>query len=200
LFLDRSAGLITKKMVQGSEEAAEFVATVRTEHVAMKTWYMGDSPAAVALKQKYGPYPGLWKEVLNWPGWKESRKEYLKEQQEGEGGVPDESPQISVPRKRKSRWGVAAPENKRPAMDSYAAPIHNMSNSIRPTPPLPLPLPQTQSLPPHKHEEMRQLQARLRIINEKLDHLEQEAGRVDALPRGHPDRSPSPPPSTYIPM
>ena len=49
-------------------------------------------------------------------------------------------------------------------------------------------------LPPHKQEEMRRLQARLREINDKMDRLEPEAARVDALPRGHRERSPSPPP------
>ena len=34
-------------------------------------------------------------------------------------------------------------------------------------------------------------------INDKMDHLEQEAARVDALPRGHRDRSPSPPPGMF---
>ena len=68
---------------QNSEEAAELVATIRGEHVVMKTWYSGSSKEAAALRDKYGPYPGLWKEVLNWPGWKEARKEYLKHQQTG---------------------------------------------------------------------------------------------------------------------
>ena len=42
--------------------------------------------------------------------------------------------------------------------------------------------------------ELAQVQARLRGINERLANLEVEAVRVDALPRGHRDRSPSPPP------
>jgi splicing factor 1 len=55
-------------------------------------------------------------------------------------------------------------------------------------------LPIPGSLPPHKQEEMRRLQARLREINDKIGNLDAEAARVDALPRGHRDRSPSPPP------
>jgi hypothetical protein len=50
------------------------------------------------------------------------------------------------------------------------------------------------NLAPHQQAEMKKLQGRLREINEKLDNLEQEAARVDALPRSHRERSPSPPP------
>jgi hypothetical protein len=39
-------------MGQDSEEAAEFVATVRTEHVAMKNWFHGDSESAKTLRAK----------------------------------------------------------------------------------------------------------------------------------------------------
>jgi len=38
------------------------------------------------------------------------------------------------------------------------------------------------------------MQAKLRAVNERLQNLETEAARVDALPRGHRERSPSPPP------
>jgi hypothetical protein len=31
----------------------------------MKTWFHGASPDAVALRAKWGDYPGLWKEVLD---------------------------------------------------------------------------------------------------------------------------------------
>ena len=37
-------------MVQNGEEAAEFVATIRGEHVVMKTWFMGPSEEAKALR------------------------------------------------------------------------------------------------------------------------------------------------------
>ena len=165
-------------MGQDSEAAAEFVMTVRTEHVAMKTWYSGSSEAAQQLRAQFGPYPSLWKEVLNWNGWKEARKAYLKEQQQSDN---------SVPRKRKSRWGSASQEQqplpKRPTNQ------HNSGG------PLPLPLPT--ALPPHKQQEMKELQSKLKAINDKMDNIEREAARVDALPRGHRERSPSPPPGTY---
>jgi hypothetical protein len=71
-------------MTQGGEEAAEMISTIRGEHVAMKTWFNGTNPTAVALRSKWGDYPGLWKEVLNWKGWKEARKAYLADQQRNE--------------------------------------------------------------------------------------------------------------------
>jgi hypothetical protein len=52
------------------------------------------------------------------------------------------------------------------------------------------------NLTPQQQQEMRTLQGRLRETNEKLDNLEREAIRVDSLPRGHRERSPSPPPGT----
>ena len=88
-------------MGQDGEEAAELVATIRGEHVVMKNWFMGPSPEASALRNKYGAYPGLWKEVLNWPGWKEARKAYLQHTQKGEASSS------GIPRKRRSRWGSA---------------------------------------------------------------------------------------------
>jgi hypothetical protein len=51
-------------------------------------------------------------------------------------------------------------------------------------------------LDPQQQAELQRLQSRLREINDKMSGLEMEAARVDALPRGHRDRSPSPPPST----
>jgi hypothetical protein len=53
------------------------------------------------------------------------------------------------------------------------------------------------NLTPEQKKEMEKLQGRLREINVKLDNLEKEAARVDALPRGHRERSPSPPPSKF---
>lgn len=50
------------------------------------------------------------------------------------------------------------------------------------------------NLAPQDREKMGALQGSLRAINEKLSNLDREAARVDALPRGHRERSPSPPP------
>lgn len=188
-------------MGQDSEAAAEFVATVRGDHAKMKEWYTRSAPPA--LRDKYGDYPAMWKEVLNWPGWKETRKEYLKHTQQNEqpggnggGGGADGG---SIPRKRKSRWGnksettnaannnsggshFGAPPEKRPAVG--APPPLNIPGLGGPT----------NHLTPQQQEELSRLQAQLRHVNERLDNLEREAARVDALPRGHRERSPSPPP------
>ncbi|KAG7353445.1 splicing factor 1 helix-hairpin domain containing protein [Nitzschia inconspicua] len=236
-----------------SEEAAELVATIRGEHVVMKTWFNGTSTEAVSLREKYGPYPGLWKEVLNWPGWKEARKAYLKSTQgvgDGNGATKEDSSASqpnnnsnnnngdSVPRKRRSHWGSAESNNNnnnnngsnnsddggnssnkrrsrwgRDDHASAAAVVSQNSTSsasvpghygpaasapaaapvLKPLPGLNLPGLPT-NLTPQQQEEMKSLQGRLREINEKLDNLEREAARVDALPRGHRERSPSPPP------
>lgn len=212
---------------QSSEEAAELVATIRGEHVVMKTWFMGPSDDAKQLRDKYGPYPGLWKEVLNWPGWKEARRAYLKSTQNGDSSKSSMGGEI--PRKRRSRWGNAdnsdtnAPPNNNSQYSNEGRPSDNeppqkqrrsrwgrdqdqqqQSNHYQPQPgrsqggvrALPgLGLPgMPQNLTPQQQDEFRRHQTRLREINTKLDNLEREAARVDALPRGHRERSPSPPP------
>jgi hypothetical protein len=215
-----------------SEDAAELVATIRSEHVVMKNWFMGPTKEAQELRDKYGPYPGLWKEVLNWPGWKEARKAYLRFT---DGGAKDSTttgtttssstttdPQI--PRKRQSRWGNADEqgnnegEGQQPAaqkqrrsrwgQDSVtAAPVADGAVPRRPSPAVPAPivalpglgLPgMPQNLTPQQQDEFRRHQTRLKEVNNKLNNLDAEAARVDALPRDHRDRSPSPPPGTYI--
>lgn len=229
-------------MGQNSEEAAELVATIRGEHVVMKNWFMGSSNEAAALREKYGPYPGLWKEVLNWPGWKEARKAYLAFIQTGGSSNGDSNNnkhsnndsatgQIDSNnsdrtsnennnnnRKRRSRWGVAGDENDdkdRSNGDDRDSPTNKRRSrwgrdqppsapAPAPTPPaapvIPKPLPalglpgMPTNLAPDKQEEMRRCQDRLKEINHKLENLDEEASRVDALPRGHRDRSPSPPP------
>ena len=206
-------------MGQDGEEAAELVATIRGEHVVMKNWFMGPSPEAEALRTKYGPYPGLWKEVLNWPGWKEARKAYLQHTQKGESSAAS-----GVPRKRRSRWGTAddnkssdnngnnnnndgnnndEPQSKRRSRwgrdQPSSAPAAAPSNARPAVPAVSLPgLPGIPTnLAPQDQEKMRSLQSRLRVVNDKLQNLEAEAARVDALPRGHRERSPSPPPGTF---
>ena len=203
-------------MGQDGEAAAELVATIRGEHVAMKTWFMGTSPAAQALRKLHGDYPGLWKEVLNWKGWKEARKEYLKEQQLGtatsgstnnnvtNAAGNDDPSGDGAPRKRRSRWGDAVPEkapvdgrtvavgddeqaNKR--RSRWGSTEHQPLPELHALPGLPM-----VSIPPQQQEEMRLLQFKLRQINDKLVNVDREAARVDALPRGHKERSPSPPP------
>lgn len=241
-------------MGQDSETAAEFVMTVRTEHVAMKTWYnnpdIHNNAVIKNLKDKYGDYPALWKEVLNWPGWKETRKEYLKFQQTNEmtnsedNGYKSKTPNLTdtgcqsemkdhsdqgqstttgATRKRKSRWGTATtsgdnangsndPDSKRQSrwgrddqqpngqQQSLTAETVKVP-SVPLMPPLLLPglLPGTNGistvqLTPQQQQEMEELRSRLRVVNEKLEKVDSEAERIDALPRSNPERSPSPPP------
>jgi hypothetical protein len=177
-------------MGQDSEEAAEF-------------WFMGDSDAAKELRAKHGKYPDLWKEVLNWSGWKEARKTYLKEQSASSQTQHERSVATgeNVARKRKSRWGSAAPENtesdaQKQRSSRWASAEVCGNNGINPALPLPvLPgMPTAFTLTPQKQQEMMQLQGRLREINEKIENIDRDAARVDALPRDHRDRSPSPPP------
>jgi hypothetical protein len=173
-------------MGQESEEAAEFVATVRGDHTKMKEWYMA-SDAATTLRQTHGNYPALWKEVLNWPGWKDARRAYLKAQQQT--SLTEES----IPRKRKSRWATAkAPPGQAPQPPSkrhMAPPPLNLPGMHLGGP--------AHHLTPAQQEDLRRMQAQLRRVNDRLDNLEREAARVDDLPRGHRERSPSPPPGTY---
>jgi hypothetical protein len=217
---------------QSSEEAAELVATIRGEHVVMKNWFMGPTKEAAALRDEYGPYPGLWKEVLTWPGWKEARKSYLRFIQAKETPSSSSS-DINIkqeaadnddgaPRKRRSRWGVASeapnenahngsssnndtsngspPQKRRSRWGRDAAPP--AAPTMAAPPPMLKPLPglglpgMPSNLSPQQQDEFRRHQSRLREINVKLDNLDREASRVDALPRGHRERSPSPPPGT----
>eukprot|EP00529_Nitzschia_sp_RCC80_P011468 CAMPEP_0113484600 /NCGR_PEP_ID=MMETSP0014_2-20120614/24045_1 /TAXON_ID=2857 /ORGANISM="Nitzschia sp." /LENGTH=643 /DNA_ID=CAMNT_0000378207 /DNA_START=18 /DNA_END=1945 /DNA_ORIENTATION=+ /assembly_acc=CAM_ASM_000159 len=218
-----------------SEEAAEMVATIRTEHAVMKKfWNESTLPEVVEGRKKYGNYPGLWKEVLTWKPYKEVRKLYLKHGSSDSGTAGDSTatvgsgdastPSAAIPRKRRSRWGTASQDdsgdnnasaNKRrsrwgedpsaktnvPGLPVLGATgggvgINNPALSAAASAlNLPIPgLPNPTELAPHQQEEMKALQSRLREINSKMENLEQEAARVDDLPRGHRERSPSPPP------
>lgn len=231
----------------------------------MKTWFNGSSPEATALRSKWGDYPSMWKEVLNWKGWKEARRAFVAHQQIGERGngnanghdTTKSNPVIkmepgqqggpsptahtgnehsnnghgesSVPRKRKSRWGTVSDDQPRksrwdpPPAAGAAATTSTMPTSVpvqsHAQPSLPsssytnpsyhqIPQRQQPALPglpgmpanltPQQQQEMEKYQARLREVNEKLQVVEQEAMRVDALPRGHRERSPSPPPGKLL--
>ena len=198
-------------MGQDSEEAAEFVVTVRNEHVKMKEWYMNSQDGtARELQKKYGAYPSMWKEVLNWPGWKETRKEYLRSSQQKEQQLNSTNGNASAvstdvaPRKRKSRWGKAASAE---ATEEDTA--ENSNKRFAPMPPLQQQQQQQQrvmlpsmssvnaNLTQQQQQDLKHMQAKLRTVNDRLQNLELEATRIDALPRGHRDRSPSPPPSMF---
>jgi hypothetical protein len=64
-------------------------------------------------------------------------------------------------------------------------------------PPTAVPLPDLSQVAARANEnpQVQKLQAELREISQKLEHVDAIAAEVDALPKGHRDRSPSPPPS-----
>lgn len=153
-----------------------------------------------ALQDKFGPYPLLWKEVLNWPGWKETRKEYLKamQLQDNQVKIEDDGGDGSMPRKRKSRWGKAASNEDGQGTNSMSkrfAPFPTIQQQLhQPRVVLPSISSVGTNLTQQQQEDLRIMQTKLRAVNDRLQNLEQEAARVDSLPRGHRDRSPSPPP------
>lgn len=207
----------------------------------MKTWFMGPTREASDLRDKYGPYPGLWKEVLNWPGWKEARKAYLRFT-EGGADTTQSKPTTDdsqIPRKRASRWGNAAEDQPQQSQATFSdgdigpppaqrqrrsrwgqdqsggggsdpnigtVPHHPPPTLAPPTaPPAPimalpgLGLPgMPMNLTPQQQDDFRGYQTRLKEVNNTLENLDAEAARVDALPRGHRDRSPSPPPGRFF--
>ena len=91
--------------------------------------------------------------------------------------------------KRKSRWGDRGRDGTSQPNATNAAINTNSVLDILPGLPT--------NLTGEQNQKLKELQALLREANQKLENLEIEASRVDALPKGHPDRSPSPPPSKY---
>lgn len=198
--------------INDTESAAEFVATVRAEHVAMKRWYNEHAPPT--LKEEYGPnYPDLWKQVLNWPGWRPVRKSYLNATTAATESTnsniimlnnsPTAASNDALPRKRKSRWGKTTTlesSNETASSDSQRGRstmpkiTHNSNPTSTGTATLLLPgLSQVPQTP-----EVARLQEELRLVAQQLSNVDNEAARIDQLPPNHPDRSPSPPPSELL--
>ena len=197
------------------EEYAELVATVQGDHVAMKTWYNNNDDSSIVkdLKEKYGStYPTFWRDVLSWKGWKEVRKAYLNRNN-------DTRPEPSTKRRKKSRWASVTTDSTTPSSGTtgneqsdttaktrksrWARLGNTNDNTSKPAvcaeSAVAAALGTTTTSQPvvlskEKQQEIGEWQAKLRVANEKLSNLEVEAARVDALPRGHVDRSPSPPP------
>lgn len=111
------------------------------------------------------------------------------------------SPTEKVP-KRKSRWARGTDETSRASSSNGTTTTTTANNTTIVTkgPPtaatgiLGLLPGMPAGMTPEKLKELTALQNKLRTVNEKLSNLDMEAMRVDALPRGHRDRSPSPPP------
>lgn len=205
-------------MGQENEQQAELIATIQHEHVAMKQWYNSHADAK-SLHATYGPtYPAFWRDVINWDGWKETRKLYLKSL---EGKIESSTAsnttagnsadgQSAVPRKRKSRWAQASNDDHATGESAGASNDRSKRKSrwargeeTNPSP-APAAVPKNSVLDllpglPNKlssvqSDELATLQKTLRECNAKLSNLESEAARIDALPIGHRERSPSPPP------
>jgi splicing factor 1 len=220
---------------QNAEEAAELLATMRAEHVKMKSWYnnVSDPDHVVGLsglKAKYGEsFPAFWQDLPKWDGWKEVRREYLLYSENGcrfvakTNGDGDGAGRDQQTRRRRKRWGDAAGgdddaggERSRRSRwasesDAPAAPPPPVADPVMAALGLSAPIPSggdvggvvvggiggagiASGLDPRASEELAALQARLRVANARLSNLDYEASRIDALPRGHPERSPSPPP------
>eukprot|EP00956_Cyclotella_meneghiniana_P002260 scaffold2552_cov59-Cyclotella_meneghiniana.AAC.3 len=219
-----------------NEEAAELLSEMKLLHIPMKQWYNNDSHSGIAtLKSKHGDFPMFARDLLQWGGWKECRKEYLRWVDAGKpaSGSANNDGTVDAAvaatntteergRKRRSRWhneptsnsGEAeAPKPRKSRWDRSAVPAVapvvpqlTVAAATRPMDPVMAALGLSSNgsstmgnnIPPDKQAEYASLQARLRKANSRLSNLEAEAARIDALPRNHPDRSPSPPP-TYNP-
>jgi len=203
---------------QDDEAAAELRATIRGEHSSMKIWYNespGRSlPAIARMHDSFGLYPAFAAEVeAGWSGWREARRWYLTFTEKGAEALMVEAPPAAPAgaaasvapntaagrgRKRRSRWaaapssdGAAAPEGRRRRSRWASGPAGAPGGAPPPGDILPG-LPSTLTL--DQMRELSKVQADLRSVSDRLENLESEAKRVDALPTGHGDRSPSPPP------
>mmetsp|Transcript_8919 Transcript_8919/g.11212 ORF Transcript_8919/g.11212 Transcript_8919/m.11212 type:complete len:704 (-) Transcript_8919:1366-3477(-) len=208
-------------MGQENEAHAELIATIQHDHVPMKKWYNTSTEATSLLHAKYGStYPSFWRDVIQWDGWKETRKLFLKSTESPSGGATSTTTSSATssntaasqqggqrkrrsrwasstdnsngttenntePPKRKSRWAKSADAATERGRDQTPKPVNSVLDIL---PGLPSNLDSAQSV------RIKELQKTLRGANQRLENLEQEAARIDALPVGHPDRSPSPPP------
>ena len=243
-----------------TESAAEFVATVRKDHDVMMQWYnnnnhhnnntISSSPAQEEelqqLREKYGPtYPESWKHVLNWNGWKDTRKVYIQHVQQSESSTthqnvdttgsvthstilpptPTATAAAAVTTtindtkndtttdkpKRKSRWGnVSATASTSTTTTAHVTTTTNNNGTNIDTSngsgskrgrwgTTAMETNETTTNNNHHQSELEQLRLQLRTLNYKMDHVVEEANRIDALPHNHRERSVSPPPSyVYI--
>jgi hypothetical protein len=203
--LPLSSTVSMSSSTNASETAAAFVATVREAHDAMTAWYNAATANQArhnaiheSLQQRYGAtYPAAWKDVLNWPGWNETRQAFLQDTTDAttppSNGAAAAAP-ISASsstagtstRKRKSRWGNATADDANSTASSVSSVTTASTANTN----------ATTSAAAANTNEVAQWQAELRLLNQKMDRIPTEAARVDALPRDHRERSPSPPPST----
>lgn len=245
-----------------TESAAEFVATVRKEHDVMMAWYNNinnTSQELQQLREQYGAkYPESWKQVLNWNGWKDTRKSFVEHIQQHKSSTSNNNTtvtasdvvatptpandtttlittanttattnevstnDITAKPKRKSRWGNVSTKSttattnggatatsdatsissntmdnsngsKRGRWGTTAAHVssatdmvHNGESSNTDS---------ATGQNKNNLSELEQLRMQLRSLNYKIDHVVEEANRIDALPHNDRERSVSPPPS-----
>ncbi|KAL7547871.1 hypothetical protein ACHAWF_016221 [Thalassiosira exigua] len=205
---------------QDAEEAAELMATMRAEHPAMKAWYNdpsngNGSGGLAALRDRHGPtFPGTGgrRSGGSTCGSRRARPGEGAEAEAGGGGNGNN--QRGRSRRKRSRWAVApdaGDDNKHsrwanggvvpasapppPAPAAPADPVMAALGLAGPVAPGGMGgAALASSVPEHHRAELVGLQSRLKKANARLSDLGREAARIDALPRGHPDRSPSPPP------
>ncbi|GMI03215.1 hypothetical protein TrVE_jg8306 [Triparma verrucosa] len=159
-------------------------------HPLLKVWYTASqNPGLPPLRTAHGAFPSFWQELETWSGWKEVYALYITatEKKTPAAGSPpkDDAP---VPRKKKSRWGAKTEGDgtergrsrwgaKKPALTTVALPGGG-----------------TLTLSAAQQDTYVALQRKLQEIQGKIANVSLDAQRVDALPKGHPDRSVSPPP------
>ena len=175
-------------MSQNTEEASELVATIKADQVKMRQWYNNPDNKLDGLKTKYGEFPTFWQEILNWPGWKETRKEYIlylengskKRSRDNFALTPSSSEnRPSRQKSRRSRWAKSSSTNDHdivpinPADPVMAALGLGGNIQAKRTA---AGLCFSANVPEDKKEEFNSLQERLRKANSRLDNLEVEAG------------------------
>jgi len=103
------ASTTTNNSGQNAEEAAELMATMRAEHIPMKTWYNHPQHASnlSPLHLKYGSqFPSFWQDLVRWGGWKEVRREYLRFTENGNKFATSTAAASSG---KRSRWAEEQP-------------------------------------------------------------------------------------------
>jgi len=172
-------------------------------HPLLKLWYTSShNPSLVELRSKYGAFPSFWQELKSWGGWRDVHKLYLTSTEKKRdapgnpnnrgGGNPNNSgggnpnnaggsPAAPADRgrARKSRWGAAASPAAAPSGNSRAA--LTLSNGV--------------TLPASQIDAYNSLNMALKKTQGKILTLPMDVKRIDTLPKGHADRSPSPPPT-----
>ncbi|GMH48026.1 hypothetical protein TrLO_g12603 [Triparma laevis f. longispina] len=162
-------------------------------HPLLKVWYTASqNPGLPPLRTAHGAFPSFWQELETWSGWKDVYSLYIAatEKKTSAPSPTKEADAAAAPRKKKSRWGAkteggaANPERGRSRWGAKA-----------PAPAVvTVPGGGTLTLSAQQQDAYVALQRKLQEIQFKMANIAVDAARVDALPKGHADRSVSPPP------